>query len=359
MHRYLMLVLGLLCFSTKSLLAGSFFNLLPDLGGEAAIPVSLSVTLDSLHQYATQPQPASLSFQDVDGNEREWSLKIEVRGKYRRAYCDWVPLRINLPKKALRAAGLASFDKYKLVVPCYGDTASRAELIKEYMAYRTYNLLTPQSYQVRLLSITYQDPRGLQPDYVAPAIIIESNAELAIRLGGTIQETEDVFPGKFIPAGEATNALFQYLIGNKDWGLAMNHNIIFFRENDGRLLPIPFDFDFSGWVKASYARPNPRMGQTTLEQRIYLGYAQSDSLLLRVMDTFQLKREAVLANLKTDLLSPYERRRLSQYVDSFYTIIEELRTVRKNKYLYDRLRGKDAEIIPSGEEPQYFQYTEK
>ncbi|MEM9260512.1 MAG: hypothetical protein AAGA62_12755, partial [Bacteroidota bacterium] len=255
--------------------------------------------------------------------------------------------------------GLADFDKYKLAVPCYGDTDSREELIKEYLAYRTYNLLTSRSFRVRLLSITYQDPLGRKPNYVAPAIIIENKKELAIRLERTVAESEMFSPAKFIPAGEGTNALFQYLIGNKDWGLAMNHNVLMLQDKEGQLFPVPFDFDFIGWVKASYARPNPRMGQTTLEQRIYLGYAQSDSLLLKLMDTFQLQREAVLANLNTDLLSSYERRRLSRYVLSFYSIIEELRVVRKNKHVYDRLRGKDAKVIPSGEEPQYFQHSEK
>lgn len=344
----------LLCCGVQPLAAGSFFGLLAATEGEGPLPVSLGVSLDSLHKYTRRPQPATLRFRDSAGQQQEWSLNVEVRGKYRRVYCECVPLRINFSKKALRAAGLEPFDKYKLVVPCHKNGVSREEVIKEYLAYSTYNQITQRSFRVRLLSITYQDPRGHAPDFTAPAFIIESNAELAFRLAGTVVENTVITPEQFAPAGETTNALFQHLIGNKDWSLAGNHNMLILRDSSGLFFPVPFDFDFSGWVKASYARPNAYLGQETLEQRLYFGYAWPDAPLLESIATFVQQRQAILDNLGSQGLSDEEHYRLVQYVKSFYDLIEELRLPHKSKSVYGRLRGKDARYIPIGETLEHF-----
>ena len=74
--------------------------------------------------------------------------------------------------------------------------------------------------------------------------------------------------------------VFQYLIGNTDWSFISAkgedvccHNVHLVEKNGG-LYPIPYDFDFSGLVDASYAKPNSTVGTRRITQRVYRGYCK-------------------------------------------------------------------------------------
>ena len=119
-------------------------------------------------------------------------------------------------------------------------------------------------------------------------------------------------------------SMFQYMIGNEDWSIEMMRNVKAFQsKEDGKYILVPYDFDFSGLVNASYAVPNNNFGLTSVEQRYYLGMATTPGILRYTKKHFESKREQILKIIK-DLpkLSSGGEYYISQYIEAFYIDID-------------------------------------
>ena len=172
---------------------------------------------------------------------------------------------------------LSSLKKLKLVCGCDRGIESEALILKEYLVYKIYNLLTDMSFRVRLLRINYQDTRNKLKPYSQYAFLIEDVDEMArrnkcyeveklsFRSDGTSQEQMTLV------------AIFQYMIGNTDWAIPNYHNIKLMRPvTDSFSMPytIPYDFDFCGLVNANYATPPEELGISSVRERAYRGYTK-------------------------------------------------------------------------------------
>jgi len=117
--------------------------------------------------------------------------------------------------------------------------------------------------------------------------------------------------------------LFQYLIGNTDWSIARFHNMATVRM--GReYYPVPYDFDFSGFVNASYAGPSPVVARyiTTVRDRHFWGVCSEDINYLDLFAYFNLKREPILELIRRQPGFTDKNRHLAtMYVESFYETI--------------------------------------
>ena len=71
-------------------------------------------------------------------------------------------------------------------------------------------------------------------------------------------------------------SIFQYMIGNLDWSVLKSHNIALFRREDGTIIPLPFDFDYSGLVNAEYAVPPKALHLYSIRVRKYRGFCRSE-----------------------------------------------------------------------------------
>lgn len=339
--------------------AASIFDLMQRSEDFDAISMTLTAPMDSLLNKVPAKQEAHLTFVDNQGKEQSWDLDISIRGKFRRSRCSFAPLKFNFSKKDLTAAGLDTFDKYKLVSAC-SESASAEELIlKEYLAYRSYSLLTEASFRVQLLKITFQDSNGKHADRTETAFIIESTKEMAARLGG--EEIDDALglPAEaFNAKAEATHSLFQYLIGNGDWSMPLVRNVKFVKMPDGLITPVGYDFDFSGWVGAPYASPVSEVGQTSIYERVYLGYTQSDALMRETSQNFREHRKEIISLVNRSPLEELNREVLWRFVSRFFAQVHRM-TNNERVLLYDQLRGEVAEIIPPGAEAGSFRTTGK
>ncbi|WP_157974510.1 hypothetical protein [Lewinella sp. IMCC34183] len=335
---------------TLPLFGQSIFDLLYRAPATEAVDVVLTLPLDSLQATTRGPQVATLAFADTTGDTRYLGLKVELRGRFRRSRCATPPLKLNFSKGELRDAGLAEFDKLKLVNTCYDDSTATALLLKEYLAYRAYALLSPDAhYRTQLLRLTYRDAAGRTPDRTGYAFILEDTDEMAARNGGKeVDAPAGLTSERYDPVAEATHALFQYLIANGDWSLPLHRNVKVIADADGRLVPVGYDFDFSGWVGAPYASPAADVGQQSIFQRVYLGFDQSDRTLRGVNQSFRSNRRTLLRLIDDfTLIDVRERRVLQRFVQRFY---DDLATMSSSTsvLMYDQLRGTTADIIPSG-----------
>jgi len=207
------------------------------------------------------------------------TLEVELRprGEFRRdpAYCSFPPLRLDVGRKRAEGTPFAGQDKLKVVVPCrLNRSGYEALVLREYLVYRAYRTLTDVSFRVRLARITFQDEAGRDEPVTRYAFFIEDGAALAARVGGQLL---DVPEGKVVrvqgldPTGSTRVALFQYMIGNTDWHDAQIHNVASVLVA-GRVVPVPYDFDFAGAVDAPYAGPNPDLPVKDVWDRFYRGW---------------------------------------------------------------------------------------
>ncbi|MBC6993583.1 hypothetical protein QWY85_02375 [Neolewinella lacunae] len=337
-------------FSLLPLLASatSIFDLLYQGGDDAARKVTLTVAMDSILAKSPLDQTATFQFTDAQGQVQNWDLKVSIRGKFRRNRCEFAPLKFNFSKKDLKAAGLTNFDKYKLVTPCTDDAQAEGLITKEYLAYRAYNLLSPYSFRVQLLEITYVDANGRHPKRTETAFLIEDIDELAARHNAEEVENALGLPAEaYDPTAEATHALFQYLVGNGDWSLPLSRNLKVLRLPNGKLAPVGYDFDFTGWVGAPYASPTLEVGQTSIYERVYLGYLQDDLLMREVATSFREQRKEVLSLINRARLDEVEKEVLWRFASRFFNTINRMNN-DGSVLLYDQLRGTTAGIIPPG-----------
>jgi len=308
---------------------------------------NLILPLDSIMDRSENDQSAQFSFVDNDGYTHFWEVKVSTRGKFRQSRCDVPPIKIDFKKKDLRKAGLAEFDKYKLVLPCFGNPQGEELVMKEYLAYQAYQIITPNSFRTQLLHLTLVDENGGM-EQVVTAFIIEANKEMATRIGGV--EVEDGYGADadvYDAESEVTHALFQYLVGNGDWSLLLRKNVKIVKVGE-RQIPVGYDFDFTGWVGAPYATANSNIGQKSIYERIYLGYAQPDLVIDDVVLHFAKERRNVLKLIRESSLSYDALTATERFAARFFTRLNRLKSDREMT-LYDQLRGETAMYIPMGE----------
>jgi len=246
----------------------------------------------------TQPFTLTVGDSQID-------VEIRTRGKSRLAVCRFPPLHLKFAKESAAGTAFAGQRAVKLVTHCRnGSIRAENNVLDEYLVYRLFNIVSDQSYRVRLLWIDYEDIEGKLGGLDRPyyGFLIESEQELAARAGGEAAEL-DRFQYPLLDHHQtALMYVFQYLIGNTDWSLlvaeseqACCHNVDLI-DVDGRLLPIPYDFDASGVVNAPYAVPNANLNLKRVTDRRYRGYCKEAlDNVVEALRSIAAMRESILA----------------------------------------------------------------
>lgn len=98
-------------------------------------------------------------------------------------------------------------------------------------------------------------------------------------------------------------ALFEYMIGNTDWKIKGAHNVKFikpFEYESGKAIPIPYDFDFSGFVGTPYSFPQTWTTIEKVSEREYFGYCRDDDeAYLNTIASFESKKLEILQVIST------------------------------------------------------------
>ena len=85
------------------------------------------------------------------------------------------------------------------------------------------------------------------------------------------------------------NAMFQFMIGNTDFSVAYQHNgkLLFVNKE---IIPLPYDFDMTGWVNPSYATVNQSLGIKSVRERVYRGFKREEQYFDQVREDFIAKK---------------------------------------------------------------------
>ena len=272
-------------------------------------------------------QPAEFTFQNKEGEVITNQVEIRPRGRFRRRACGFPPFKMKFSKRALVDNGYNQFNAIKFVSHCLENELDGEEnVLKEYLAYKIFNLISTNSYRVQLVRINYIDSKNPENQLERYAFMIEGTKEMSDRLGGTECECMNQAPQMISSKDENLVAVFQYFIGNADWNTPLLRNIKLVQPSNGNpMIPVPYDFDFAGIVDAPYAIPNPDLGLTSVQDRAYLGWSVAPERLQVTLKLFEVKKTAIKALIDNfELLNKKTRHEMLNYVDSFYSQIDEV-----------------------------------
>ncbi len=304
-------------------------------GGAAAAPKALFASDEPLdiglsgpfNQLSAAPPGSSLV---TDGRlmvgGTTLPVKLSPRGITRRAkdVCVFAPVKVSFPDKP--ADGPFKGQKgLKLVSHCRSGESFQQYVLLEYSAYRMYELLTPASLKTRLVRVAYSDAAG-KPIITRMGYFIESIDAAAKR-----NDTAELKAGARVPTAQisladaARFAVFEYMIGNLDW--AMNagppgseccHNSKLIG-TPGSLVPVPYDFDFSGLVDSPYATPPQGIPLPNVRVRRYHGFCRTNAEAVTAFAAIAAKQAAIIGVLDSvPGLEPKTKAKATAYLKGFF-----------------------------------------
>ena len=270
--------------------------------------------------------PAVLIYSADGQKDQEIPVRLKTRGNWRlrRDICSIPPLFIIFPEDVTAGTLFAGQDLLPLTTHCKSKHGKYDNyVLKEYLAYRIYNLLSEKSVRVRLAYIQYRKSENSTLPIPHYSFLNEHFRSVAARNGAELWKTEEFDPSHSDPMEMATMELFQYMIGNTDFSALAQHNIVLLRDPDGKVTPMPFDFDFSGLVDAEYAGPPPALPLNNNRQRLYRGFCHQGLDWDALFRKFRDKRMQVFELIESvPGLSERSRRIALKYMKDFYKILD-------------------------------------
>lgn len=281
---------------------------------------------------SSTPHPAKLTLTGADGATTELDVEVQTRGHFRlqRTTCNFPPIRVSVPKDERKHTVFAGQRRLKLTVHCQDKRARyEQDVLLEYLAYRTLNLLTDRSFRARLARATYLDSAGKRDSLTRYAFFIENDDRMAERLGGKVLDMKTVHDETTERKHMTLVAVFEYFLGNTDWSVWALHNIVLVLPPESQEpFAIPYDFDWSGVIDAPYARPDARLPIKSVRERLFRGYCRSQEELAGVFQLFNEKKDAIYALYREqEGLDPKIRDDALKYYDQFYKTINDPRAV--------------------------------
>ncbi|MBI1227290.1 MAG: hypothetical protein GC192_18810 [Bacteroidetes bacterium] len=300
-----------------------FFDLLP---ADKVTEINITSNFDSIKANIRNKEYEDGIFEVKHSRKSstKFSVRLRPRGKSRRMICEFPPLKLKFHKDSLNANGFESFNEYKLVTHCMENDGSEVNIIREYLVYQLFRLLTPYSFKASLAEITYRNTGKSFKKTTQLGIIIEDAESMAARNNCHTMSRKIIQLDSLHLNQEKIMSVFQYMVGNADWSYMMARNTELIQQEDGQIVPVPYDFDYAGLVAAPYARANAALGQKTVLDRVFLGNAKSYEELRVIFSYFKSKKEAIISTIDDfDRLDMETKTEMINYLEGFFELIED------------------------------------
>jgi hypothetical protein len=285
-----------------------------------------------------------LEIEDEDGVTQSIPVEIRIRGGWRALSenCDVPLLFIRFSEQSTSGTPFEGQSLLPLTTHCgkfhglANPIAARKHgsyeelLLREYLGYRLYNLITDTSLGVRLVRINYENPEKPGRIISSYAFFAEHFNSLAARKKAELlprfsldHETLDTHSANML-------ALYQFMIGNTDWSIVRQRNTILIQSPGGKQVPVPYDLDMSGLVNAHYAGPAPGLPIDDVRERYYLGFCHPDIDWTSLFSEFRHMQAALLA-LPGEIreLGKKDQKSAVRYLEKFFTILNSAEQAKK------------------------------
>jgi hypothetical protein len=267
-------------------------------------------------------QLASLIIKD-----NSYAIRVKTRGNFRLENCSFPPIFLNFSKTEFAGNTNENLKKIKMVNACKMQDSYIKLVLREYQIYRAYNLMTDNSFKVRLLKINYVDTSKKMKPETLYGFVIEEDKIMAERLDGMIIKRKNIRDQACELDHVIMLSIFQFMIGNTDWQIANLQNMRLVKLTDAaepKPYAIPYDFDYTGMVNASYAIPAKILGIESVRERLYWGKCYPEEDIAAAIERFYKNKDAIYQLYQNFALFDKGSLKYSlTYLDSFYRIIED------------------------------------
>ena len=267
-------------------------------------------------------------YTDVD-DSISYDIRLKSRGERRRELCAFPPIRLNFKDTRTIYGDIDSMTNIKMVTHCNSTRIYDEYVLKEYLIYKLYNLITEYSFRVRLLRIKYLDTGRRERTYSKYGFLIEPLHLLEQRLNVFEIENIHLRYKDLIPDMLDRMAVFQYMIGNTDWQVISYHNIKLVKgRTQQKAIPIAYDFDYSGFVNTSYAIPAEITDIEDVTQRYFMGACRPDTTYLRILGEFMDKKNDFFEIIENfDLIDDRSKKFVKGFLEGFFDLYKRDRII--------------------------------
>ena len=267
-----------------------------------------------------------------ENKNKEIDVSVRARGNFRRKHCYFTPVKIKIKKRDASNTIFRDNRTLKLVLPCKNDRDKNDNILKEFIAYKIYEIISPFYFKTRRLEINYTDQkRKNQKNFNLIGFFIEDDDKVAKRFDSKIIKRK-ISPLAMDDFNSVNLSFFNFLIGNTDFSSAHQHNgkLLFYEK---KIIPIPYDFDLTGWVKPKYGSGITNRLGYSFEERNYIGFKREKSIYSKVRNHYLTLKEKILKTVEL-----YESE--FEYKKSYYLMMNYLREfyeILENDKLYNSL----------------------
>jgi len=258
------------------------------------------------------------------------TLKLRPRGISRLSICDFPPIMLNFKKQDSVGGEFSKIDKIKMVTHC--SAGGEDYLLKEFLVYKMFNVLTEYSFRVRLVRVNYINTFKESKPIREFAFLIEPVKSLEKRTNSKEIDSAHVTQKHIRRQVMDRMAIFNYMIGNTDWSVPIRHNTLTIAQGQyGGLesgIIIPYDFDYSGLVNTDYAIPFEGLGLESVRERKYLGVCRSESEFLEALVEFRDKKEEIYKVINDfEYLDARNKKEMINYLEGFYKSFDKRNSI--------------------------------
>ena len=275
--------------------------------------------------------PATIAFPANDGTTTTMPLRIRTRGHSRRnpVTCSFAPLRLEFDKPLTKGTVFDGHGALKLGTHC--RRGAEQVVLREYAMYRMYNLLTPRSFRARIAKVTYVDSATGKLVAEEDGLFIEDDDDVAKRMEGRVIDLDSAVFARFDQETLTLMMLFEYMIGNTDFSIIAQHNVILVQTQDVRRFTVPYDFDYSGLAESGYAAVGKGLPITHVRDRLYRGPCRTAAEWQPYLDKMKAAKPELLGVFDTVAgLSPSYRKSAKGYLEEFYRTIGSSHNTKKD-----------------------------
>ncbi len=259
-------------------------------------------------------------------------IRLRTRGHARRNIrtCDFAPLRLEFEKDLVKGTIFQGQSAVKLGTHCQGRDVFQPYTLKEHLASRILNVLTPRSLRSRLARVTYADSAGGKRPFTRLGILFEHKDDMAKRVEAREESRQGLMFFRLDQPTLILMSLFQYMIANTDYSIRALHNVVIIVDSKGVMYPVPYDFDYSGLVDTHYAVPAKSMALVSVRDRLYRGPCKTEAELGPALEQLRAKKGEILA-LPAAMpgLEEGHRKNAEKYLKEFFDLISRPDKVKR------------------------------
>jgi len=277
-----------------------------------------------------QYQEGQFSFHNSEGEWVSIEVKLKTRGNVRKQICNYPPVKVKIPKRELKRMGYNAMNELKFVFPCGNSKKDLDYLYREALVYQLYEYIHPLHLRSSLAKV--EAVRGEKLKFDSYCLLVEHGEQIEERLEAKVLKKGIITAGALERDSYLKMVFFQYMIYNTDWSVPNRHNLMLVYVPDfaKQVVPIPYDFDYCGFVDAHYAVPAEEFPIKSVRERYFRGRDVTEEEARATAQFFLEKKEALLQHAESyAFLDTRSHKDVMDSLTSFFEILEKEKKMLK------------------------------